>query len=132
MSGATIASIASVASIASTAVGIGSTIFGGGGGGGSGGVSGGGGGIDPKFQKFYSTDAANPLQGVHVGTTPLAGEKPPSASVLRPSEAIKTRVASPRDTMTQSVGNNFAAKEYQNIWADRLSKYLDYNTRALG
>lgn len=102
------------------------------GGGASAGV-GGGGGIQANEQNFYASDAANSQFGVHVGTTPLSGKQAPVAPEMPVSgKSAQGRVATARDTPTQAVGSQYARSDYQGMWADRLSKYLDYNTRALG
>lgn len=126
MTGATATAIGvSVAgSVASAGV---SDLIGGGGGGG-GGTSGGGGGLNISQQQYV-------YHGPHPSTTPLQGTTPPKSPVLSAPKAGRAEAATERNlrsTPSQAVGEQYAAREYQNMWADRLSKYLDYNTRSLG
>lgn len=98
-----------------------------------GGASTGGSGIQANEQKFYGSDASNPYYGVHVGTTPMSGKQAPSAQEMPINgKGTQGRTSSARDTPTQADGVNDARQDTNNEWADRLSKYLDYNTRALG
>lgn len=134
MSGAfTAVGVAVASSVVSSAVN--GAISGGGGGGGAGSAGGatGGSGIQANEQKFYGSDASNPYYGVHVGTSPLQGKQAPSAPEMPVTgKAVQGRVATARDTPTQADGTNDARQDTNNEWASRLSKYLDYNTRALG
>lgn len=125
-----IAAVAGVAGIAGSVVNVGNQLFGGGGGGG-GGTTGigstGGGGIQSNEQGFYGSNASNPFYGVNISSKPMDGEKPPSTPTMHASEAGKPRVSSANQTPTQpKYGYN------TDYWADRLQRYLDYNTRSLG
>lgn len=131
-----IAAVAAGVGIVSGVANVGKTIFGGGGstgGGGATGLSGGGGGVQSNEQGFYGSNASNPFYGVNVSSKPEGDSyKPPTTPTLHSSEAIKAKVANARETPTQAVGAQYASRDYQGVWADRLSRYLDYNTRSLG
>lgn len=93
------------------------------GGGGAAGAGSAGQSIQSQQYSFY---------GPHVSTQPMSGEKAPDPKTMSPSKASTAGVENPARTPTQAVGEQQAKGDYQNIWADRLSKYLDYNTRSLG
>lgn len=96
---------------------------------GSGGASSGSGG-----SLFSNSNANNPYYGVHISTQPLSGEKSKSPSTLSPDKADKATVATARGTPTQGAEQNAAEgkQDFNNQWADRLSRYIGYNTRELG
>jgi len=112
---------------------IGSAISGGGGSA-SGGVSGGSGsgGINTMQTQFANSVRLN--QGPSFG-----GNKEPQTSnpdmPLQPTKAQPEKAASKwniNSTPAQAVGDEQAKQDSQNIWGDRLQKYLDYNSRSLG
>lgn len=103
-------------SLAST--GINAAIGGGGGGGGGGGLS------IAQQQYIY--------HGPHPSTTPLQGEQAPKPTVMQAPKAGVAKVDTARQTPTQAEGTRYASRDFQGVWADRLSRYLDYNTRNLG
>lgn len=108
---------------------IGGAISGGSGSGGGGSSGGGGGGGNSIMSQQYS------YYGPHPSTSPMQGEKPERSPVLPSPKAGVAKAATAgelRTTPSQAVGEQQASREYQNMWADRLSKYLDYNTRSLG
>lgn len=124
-----------VAGVAVSAASLGEKIASGSGSGGaSGGVSSGGSGATAGNANNNLNDTVNPIYGVHVGTTPLQGEKASKPQELPAPKADKGTTASWRQTPTQGAEQNAASakSDYQNQWADRLSRYLDYNTRSLG
>lgn len=103
------------------------------GGGGLGGGAAGGNGMGVGNRQSNYNDTQNAIYGVHVSTSPLSGQQAPKPEVITASKApAAEKGESPRATPTQAIGTQEAAKDYQDLWADRLSKYLDYNTRALG
>lgn len=132
---------AAVATTALSAVGsiAASTISGaisGGGGGGSGAApaTGGGSGIQSNESNFYKSNASNPFYGVNVSSKVDQSSTPPKNPEMpvNGGEVSRGRVSTARETPTQPDGTQDAKQDINNEWADRLSKYLDYNTRALG
>lgn len=128
MSGAVVGT-ALVGAVVSTGVSMGAhAIFDSGSGGSVSQQSGGGGG----GSGLSVTQQQYAIHGPHPSTTPMSGQAAPKPTMLTAPKAGVAPVASPRSTPTQSVGAGYAAKDYNGVWADRLSRYLDYNTRNLG
>lgn len=130
--GAALSTVGSVIGLGSQIAGI----AGGGGGSGGGSVSGGsgGGGIQSNEQDFYKSNASNPFYGVNVSNKPMDGVPMPKnpEMPINKTEPTRTRVATAKETPTQDVGIGQAKQATNDMWADRLSRYLDYNTRSLG
>ena len=89
----------------------------------------GGGGQDITTQQYVRF-------GPHISTDPMSGkEQAPKPTEMTAPKAAREQSATGwnlRATPTQAVGQEQAKADFQNVWADRLSKYLDYNTRSLG
>lgn len=100
--------------------------------GGGGGGSGGGFGSGSPFYRLSPYTSA----GVRLSTSPELGgnEKAPNPQVIQPVKAGVAKVEGARSTPTQGAQDevNNAKQDFSNVWADRLSRYLDYNTRGLG
>ena len=84
-----------------------------------------------------TNDAGNAIYGVHVSTQPLQGQgnpNPKPTMMSTNSKAIKNQAANPENVPTKGAEQNAAQgkSDYQNQWADRLDRYLGYNTRELG
>lgn len=108
-------------------------LLGGGGssGGGGGGSGGGGQSIQSQQYSYY---------GPHPSTSPMGGSQEPEPQKTNPlmplnqkvgKAAVATGNEADRRTSTEAQPENVPAK-FQDIWANRLSRYLDYNTRGLG
>lgn len=104
---------------------------GGGGGGGAGGSGGGGGGLS-VLQTQYAVNGPAPGKPPTIG----GSEKVNNATMMTPPKASAApgsgMATNPRAAPTQAVGEDQAKGDYKDVWADRLSRYLDYNTRSLG
>lgn len=101
----------------------------GGPGGGTVASSGGGGGGLNTTQSQYA------YYGPHPSTNPMSGEQAPKPTQMTAPKATVERSATAGDlnkTPTHAVGEGQANEDFHSIWADRLNRYLDYNTRQLG
>lgn len=127
--GISTAALATGVSIVGGAIGVGSSvaniISGPGGSAGAGGAPSSGGGLSVTQQQYA-------YHGPHPGTEPLQGRQPPSSPVMQASKATAAPVATAAHSPTQAIGEGQAKQQFQDVWAGRLSKYLDYNTRTLG
>lgn len=127
--------IGAAVSIGTSVVGsqLNKAISGGGASGGTG-ISGGGGGIQPNEQAFYGSNASNPFYGVNVSSKPMGDQQTPKSPEMpiEGGSVSRGKATNPKETPTQSIGMDQARNDFKDIWADRLSKYLDYNTRSLG
>lgn len=131
-SAAVAAGIGAVGSLAGAGL---SAAFSGGGGGGVGGSgsAGAGNGQLAGNSNPALNDSSNAIYGVHVSSQATnMGQKAPNPKELTAPKAVAATAANPRSTPTQAQGSEYASKDFQGVWADRLSKYLDYNTRGLG
>lgn len=104
-------------------------------GGGSGSGSGGGFGSGSPFYGLSPYTSS----GVKLSTHPEAGQSMEGTPqkeepLMQADKAAKAPVATAREAPTQGAAQNAAQgkQDYNNMWADRLSRYLDYNTRELG
>lgn len=97
----------------------------------SGGSAGGGGGGDGSGGLSVS-QLQYAYHGPHPGTTPMSGKEAPAPKEMSAQKPVQAQAANPRSTPTQGVGTGIAKQDYNNVWANRLSRYLDYNTRNLG
>lgn len=106
------------------------------GGGGSSGTtsSGGGGGSGLSFQQEQMAQSVKYNEGPKFG-----GNKEPSISnpnmPLQPTKVQSERAASKwsiNSTPSTGQGEELAKQDANDIWANRLSHYLAYNTRQLG
>lgn len=114
---------------------------------------GGGGGTAPAAQQSSNGAGTAPFQGLSAFTTagvdpkvkPAMGPGDPKeantginnvsgqvVSQKAPPSAHIDPMSSTRRTPSQPNFENNVNKEMNDMWADRLSKYLDYNTRTLG
>lgn len=129
MSGATVATAVVGSAVSAGA----SAIFGGGGGAaGGGGSSGGGGGLN-----VGQTELAYKGPSPYQNNVQFGGNESPKLKEMSPSKATEGKAAtkwSISSVPTQGSEQNAASAnaDYKNYWADRLSRYLDYNTRSLG
>lgn len=77
--------------------------------------------------------------GVKLSNTPshgadMSGTPPKEQPMMTPDKAVKAPVATAREAPTQGATEmaGDAKQDFNGVWADRLSHYLDYNTRSLG
>lgn len=122
--------VAGAASVASSVNNLVNSPSGGGGGGtvSSSSPSGGGLNITQSQYAYY---------GPHPSTTPMNGSpapKPATMSAPKAGVAETPTVSALRKTPSQGseMEANEAQSDFKNMWADRLSHYLDYNTRSIG
>lgn len=142
MSGAVVGTIGSVVGAVGSAVSVGNALFGGGGGGqqvqAPAQQSGGSGTGTAPFQGLSAFAQA----GVEPRATPQAGRSE-EAPVASSNGMMKMDDSTPRpekaatkysinSTPSTDPGEGYAQKDENDIWASRLSRYLDYNTRRLG
>lgn len=107
---------------------------------------GGGGGQQMTPQQFAYYNNSYFYQGISEGQTrPGIGASQEQSVAGLPNDGRvtaskpvddtgKASVANPRATPTQGASQeeSDAQGDFKNMWADRLSHYLDYNTRSLG
>lgn len=142
---------AGLGALASGAVGMAVNAIGGGGGAGGGQVTApvagggvGGGGSASGTAPFEGLSAFT-TAGVHPSVKPPMGPGDPReantginnvsgqiADVKAPSATKIDPLSAVRKTPTQPNFEQNANKDTNDMWADRLSRYLDYNTRTLG
>jgi hypothetical protein len=128
-----ISAVAAGVSIAAGATSIGTSIANEIGGGGPGPVSGQTGGSSSNITSQQYT-----YYGPHISTSPMGqsmeGSPPKQQPEMTAPKAIKGQAASPISVPTHGAEENAASAktDFNNIWADRLSRYLDYNSRQLG
>lgn len=139
MSGAVVGTIGSVVGVVSGAVSVGNALFGGGGGNQvtapAQQTSGGSGGGTAPFEGLSAFTTA----GVHPNTDPRMGPGNPKETPAPKDMPIDLNAPQPMHKAA-SVGSTPSQPNFERtinqdnngVWADRLSKYLDYNTRTLG
>ena len=146
------AAVGAAAAVASAANSIANSSSGGGGGsssGGGGGVT----GVSPSGQTVQgngNSSGTGPFQGLSAYQT--AGVEPRATPQMGGSQEVPTPksdglmkldTSTPRperaankyqinSTPSTDPGEQYAASDANNIWAARLNKYLDYNSRKLG